>query len=62
MVAFDNISVSLDCYLTSECSLSLALVPQPRLSQPHCPSSTQALVSPTFPGAYSSMSLKPNLP
>lgn len=62
MVAFDNISVSLDCYLTSERSLSPALVPQPRLSQPHRPSPTQALASPTFPGVYSSLSLKPSLP
>ncbi|EPQ20146.1 ALK tyrosine kinase receptor [Myotis brandtii] len=38
-VAFDNISISLDCYLTSESTLPPALVPTPT-TQVHCPSFT----------------------
>lgn len=37
-MAFDNISISLDCYLTSEFTLSLALAPNPDNPGPRYPS------------------------
>lgn len=57
-MAFDNISISLDCYLTSECTLVPALTLLPRPPRASLSLLHFSPLSPPFPRTHSSLSLK----